>query len=37
MRNLKLEELSTEQKLGMVMCARSFHYTDDADVDIFWI
>lgn len=33
MKNLKLEELSTEQKLGMVMCARSFHYSDETDVE----
>lgn len=33
MKNLKLEDLSVEQKLGMVMCARSFSYTDETDVE----
>ena len=33
MRNLKLEELSTEQKIGMLLCARSFNYSDENDVE----
>lgn len=33
MKNLKLEELTTEQKLGMLMCARSFGRNDPDDVE----
>lgn len=33
MKNLKLEELSTEQKIGMLLCARSFNYSDENDVE----
>lgn len=33
MKFLKLEELSTEQKLGMLLCARNFSRTDEADME----
>ena len=33
MTNLRIEELSTEQKIGMVLCARSFNYADEADME----
>ena len=34
MKNLKLEELSVEQKVGMLLCARSFLTEDDVDFTI---
>lgn len=33
MRNLKLEELSVEQKIGMVLCARNFSYDDEENLE----
>lgn len=33
MKNLKLEELSVEQKIGMLLCARSFGVEDEEDVE----
>lgn len=33
MKNLRLEELTTEQKLGMLLCARSFAQNDPEDLE----
>lgn len=33
MKNLTVEELSTEQKIGMLLCARSFSFADEADLE----
>lgn len=34
MKNLKIEDLSTEQKIGMLLCARSFRTEDDLEFTI---
>lgn len=34
MQNLRIEELSTEQKVGMLLCARSFRTEDDLEFTI---
>ena len=33
MKNLRIEDLSTEQKNGMLLCARSFNYADGDDLE----
>ena len=33
MQNLKLEDLSVEQKIGMLLCARTFRYGDEEDLE----
>lgn len=33
MKNLKLEELTTEQKIGMLLCARNFYTVDEEDLE----
>ena len=33
MKNLKIEELSTQQKLGMLLCARRFDHNDPDDLE----
>ena len=37
MTNLKIEDLSIEQKIGMLLCARSFNYADKDNKNILWI
>ena len=34
MKNLRIEDLSTEQKVGMLLCARSFRTEDDIEFTV---